>query len=231
MQDWHGAFLGRRRLPRELSAFELEAFFSFVGAERRAIEQRRTAPLKLGLALQLGFLRMSGRPLAAVGAVPPMLWHHLGAQFTVAAPDLASLRVMYRRLSTLYEHQGLACAVLGFRDLIEARRRALVRSLRDELARTADRDRLRAFARRWLYQHRLIAPRERELRRMILVAIQRHEHALAARIRREIDPLVIAEWASALTRPHESGMTTQTWLWSAPVKHSSRQIEEVLERN
>jgi len=72
-QDWHGAFLGRRRLPRELSAFELEAFFSFVGAERRAIEQRRTAPLKLGLALQFGFLRMSGRPLAAVGAVTPIV--------------------------------------------------------------------------------------------------------------------------------------------------------------
>jgi hypothetical protein len=137
---------------------------------------------------------------------------------------------MYRRLSTLYEHQELACAVLGFRDLIEAQRRALVRLLRDELARTADRDRLLAFARRWLYQHRLIAPRERELRRMILLAMQRHEHALAARIRREIDPRVIAKWASALTRPRESGMTMQTWLWSAPLKHSSRQIEEVLER-
>jgi hypothetical protein len=228
MQDWHGAFLGRRRLPRELSAFELEAFFTFVGTERRAIEQRRTAPLKLGLALQIAFLRMSGQPLAAVGAVPPMLWRHLGAQFTVAAPDLASLRVMYRRLSTLYEHQELACAVLGFRDLIEAQRRALVRSLREELARTADRDRLLAFARRWLYQHRLIAPRERELRRMILLAMQRHEHALAARIRREIDPLVIGEWATALVSPRE--MTMQTWLWSAPLKHSSRQIEEVLER-
>jgi hypothetical protein len=73
---------------------------------------------------------MSGRPLAAVGAVPPALWRHLGAQFAVTAPDLASLRVMYRRLSTLYEHEQLACEVLGFRDLTEAQRRALVRALR-----------------------------------------------------------------------------------------------------
>jgi len=33
-----------------------------------------------------------------------------------------------------------------------------------------------------------------------------------------------------VTQPHESGATAQTWLWAAPAKHSSRQIEEVLER-
>ena len=74
MQHWHATFLGRRRLPRDLSAFELEAFFTFVGAERQAIEARRGAALKLGLALQIGFLRMTGRPLDAVGTVPPALW-------------------------------------------------------------------------------------------------------------------------------------------------------------
>ncbi len=230
MQHWHSAFLGRRRLPREISAFELEAFFTFTGEERRAIEQRRTATLKLGLALQLGFLRMSGRPLAAVGAVPPALWRHLGAQFAVTAPDLASLRVMYRRLSTLYEHQELACEVLGFRDVTEAQRRALVRVLRGELACTADRARLLAFAHHWLYQRRLLAPRERELRRMVVFAVKGHEHALAAQIRRELEPPLLAQWVATLTCPHDAGVTTQTWLWAAPAKHSTRQIEGVLAR-
>ncbi len=230
MQDWQGMFLGRRRLPRDLSAFELEAFFTFVGAERRAIEERRHPALKLGLALQMGFLRMTGRPLEAVGAVPPALWRHLGAQLQVTAPDLASLRVMYRRLSTLYEHQELAREVLGFRDGSEAQRRALLRALRDELGRTGDRERLRSFARRWLYEHRLIVPRERELRRMVLQALRRHESELSEGIRREIEPLRLAEWSATLNRPRESGTTTQTWLWAAPAKHSTRQIEEVLAR-
>jgi hypothetical protein len=44
----------------------------------------------LGLALQIGFLRMSGRLLDAVPMVPPALWRHLGTQFAIAAPDLAS---------------------------------------------------------------------------------------------------------------------------------------------
>lgn len=88
---------GLKRLPRDLTSFEIEAFFNFSAAERRVIEERRGPELKLGLALQIGFLRMSGRLLEAVRIVPPLLWRHLGEQFAVAAPDLASLRAMYRR--------------------------------------------------------------------------------------------------------------------------------------
>jgi hypothetical protein len=62
MDGWHATFLGLRHLPREITAFELEAFFQFSAAERRVIDERRRPELKLGLALQIGFLRMSGRP-------------------------------------------------------------------------------------------------------------------------------------------------------------------------
>ena len=70
MQTWQAVFLGARELSREISAFELEAFFTFSGAERQLIEQRRDPSLKLGLALQMGFLRMSGRLLDAFRIVP-----------------------------------------------------------------------------------------------------------------------------------------------------------------
>jgi hypothetical protein len=58
------------------------------------------------LALQIGYLRMSGRLLDAVRIVPPVLWRHRGEQFAVQAPDLAWLRAMYRQHRTLYEHQS-----------------------------------------------------------------------------------------------------------------------------
>ena len=103
------------------------------------------AELKLALALQIGFLRMSGRLLEAVRIVPPLLWKHLGARFNVAAPDLASLRAMYRRAPTLIEHQQLACETLGFRWLSEHHRRCLVRVMREELTRTDDPQRLPVF--------------------------------------------------------------------------------------
>jgi hypothetical protein len=142
MDNWQSTFLGLKRLPRELTAFEIEALFTFTRAERELIEDRRRAELKLGLALQIGFLRMSGRLLDAVPMIPAALWRHLGAQFAVAAPDLASLRALYRRAPTLIEHQQLACEVLGFRWLSEPQRRALVQALRRELTRTRDRERL-----------------------------------------------------------------------------------------
>ena len=65
MQGWHTTFLGMRGLPRDISDFEMKAFFTFDGAERDAINARRGDSHKLGLALHIGFLRMSGRLLGA----------------------------------------------------------------------------------------------------------------------------------------------------------------------
>jgi len=74
MDKWRATFLGLKQLPRELTAFELEAFFTFTAAERQVIEDRRGSELQLGLALQIGFLRMSRRVLDAVRIVPAVLW-------------------------------------------------------------------------------------------------------------------------------------------------------------
>lgn len=120
MQRWQSVFLGAHELPRELSEFGLHSFFTYDQAEREVIAARRLPTHRLGLALHIGFLRMSGRPLKAFRIIPASLWRHLGAQFDVAAPDLASLRALYRRGRTLYDHQQLACELLGFRWMTEA---------------------------------------------------------------------------------------------------------------
>jgi TnpA family transposase len=230
MDKWQATFLGLKQLPRELTAFEIEAFFTFMPAERQVIEGRRRSELKLGLALQIGFLRMSGRLLDAVRIVPAVLWRHLGEQFGVAAPDLASLRAMYRRGKTLFEHQQLACEALGFRWLSELQRRALMRALRQELTRTRDQQRLLVFARCWLYEHHLIILHERALRSTIITATRQYEAALAKSVHAEIDHERLECWRQALVSAREAGLAQQSWLWAAPAKHSTRQIEELLDR-
>jgi TnpA family transposase len=231
MNDWQSLYLGRGALPRDLSGFEIEAFFTYSESERRVIDDERRSPaLKLALALQIGFLRMTGRLLEALRMVPPALLRHLGAQFEIDAPDLASLRTMYRRRRTLFEQQDLACSVLGFHDVTEAQRRALVRAINAELSRTSDRQRLLQFARRWLYDHKQIIPRERELRGCIAKAIRQHEATLVSEIVGAIDPDLLAQWKRTITQPREDGATVQSWLWAPPVKHSTRQIDRVLER-
>src|SRR3546814_7160244 len=91
---------------------------------------------------------MSGRLLGAFRVIPVALWRHLGNELGIAAPEVASLRAMYERGRTLFDHQQVACTVLGFQWMSEHQRRSLVRELRDEVARCADRDQLLVRARR-----------------------------------------------------------------------------------
>ena len=230
MQGWHTPYLGLRDLPREISAFELQAFFTFSRAERELIERRRGDNHKLGLALHIGFVRMSGRPLNSVRAVPAALLRHLGQMLDIETPDLASLRALYTRGRTLFDHQQQACEVLGFAWMSEHQRRALVRILRDEVAHTADRERLLLRARCWLYEHRLIIVHERAIRTLVAAALAELEATTAASIRARVPAPTLKRWAAAVAASRPDGQHCQSWLWSAPAKHSTRQISEVLER-
>ena len=70
MLAWHVPYLGWTRLPAEVSEFEITHFFSLRPEERGAVLTRYRDSLRLGAALQVGFLKMCGRPLDAVQRVP-----------------------------------------------------------------------------------------------------------------------------------------------------------------
>ena len=166
----------------------------------------------------------------SVRAVPVALLRHLGQTLDIATPDLASLRALYSRGRTLFDHQQQACEVLGFAWMSEHQRRALVRVLRDEVAHTADRERLLLRARHWLYEHRLIIVHERAIRALVAAALAELEAATAASIRATVPAAALKQWATAVAACRPDGQHCQSWLWSAPAKHSTRQIAEVLER-
>ena len=230
MQGWHTTFLGMRGLPRDISDFEMKAFFTFDGAERDAINARRGDSHKLGLALHIGFLRMSGRLLGAFRVIPVALWRHLGNELGIAAPEVASLRAMYERGRTLFDHQQVACTVLGFQWMSEHQRRSLVRELRDEVARCADRDKLLVRARQWLYKNKLVIVHERAIRTLIAAALAQLEVETGTAIAASVDPATLDRWRASVSELRPDGQTQQSWLWAAPAKHSTRQISEVLER-
>ncbi len=230
MQGWQTTFLGLRELPRDISDFEMTAFFTFDGAEREAINARRGDAHKLGLALHIGFLRMSGRLLYAFRVIPVTLWRHLSNEMGIDAPEVASLRTLYGREKTLFDHQQVACTVLGFRWMSEHQRRSLVRELRDEVARCADRDQLLVRARQWLYKNKLVIVHERAMRSLIASALTQLEAETGAAITANVDPAILDRWRATVAELRPDGQTQQSWLWAAPAKHSTRQISEVLER-
>jgi hypothetical protein len=229
MDKWQSQFLGLKRFPRELSDFEILAFFTFTAEERLVIDGRRQNALKLGLALQMGFLRMTGRSMDAVRMVPRALLTHLGKTLGVVVPDLSSLRALYQRAPTLIEHQQLACETLGFRWLTVHQRRSLSQAVRNELGHTDDRERLLQYVHRWLYAHQLVIVHDRELRSLIVGAGDQYEATLAKAIHVDVDAGLLQRWQQAIVQRREGSLTTQNWLWAPPAKHSTRQIEELLE--
>ncbi len=91
MQGWHTTFLAMRGLPRDNSDVEMKAFLTLDDAEPDAINARRGDHHKLGLALHIGFLRMSARLLGPLRAIPVALWRPLGNELGIAPPEVASL--------------------------------------------------------------------------------------------------------------------------------------------
>jgi len=75
---------------------------------------------------------MTGCTLDAVQIVPLATLHHVASQMHLPAPDIASLRAMYARRRTLYEHQQLARMATGFSELGDAAERVLNGQLRRE---------------------------------------------------------------------------------------------------
>ena len=107
MQGWRLGFLGIETIPPWLGEFEVEQFFRLSPAEIATVKTRRGNDMQLGLGLHIGFLRMSGRALNSTDLIHWRILSFLGAQLQIAAPRVASLRALYPRQRTLYEHQQL----------------------------------------------------------------------------------------------------------------------------
>ena len=113
MSRWEHRYLGQERFPDALSAMEIEHFFTLGEEELVAVRRRRTVLNRLALALQIGFLKMTGGTLNSVEIIPTGVLEHLGRQLRCAPPRIASIRALYRRRRTLFEHQAAALHALG----------------------------------------------------------------------------------------------------------------------
>jgi Domain of unknown function (DUF4158) len=54
------SYLGSRRFPRDMSTFEMRRFFTMPSDDRLVLRRQFRSRSRLGAALQLGFVRMTG---------------------------------------------------------------------------------------------------------------------------------------------------------------------------
>lgn len=231
VRRWDHRYLGEERFPGTLSTFEIEHFFTLDVRELAWVRERRGPLNRLALALQIGFLRMTGTTLNSVELIPPEILDHLGRQLDCIPPRVASIRAFYRRRRrTLFEHHASALRLLGRSAPTPHAERGLVAYLRQEAAVIFDHVELTGCARSWLVEHDYLLLRDRDIRRLVIAARRHHEQVLFKTIAAAV-PSAREIWVPRLLAPIEGEAKNHLeWLGAVPSSKTVKGLEEQVKK-
>ncbi len=230
LHRWQHQCLGSTTLPHRLSELELSAFFTFSESEIAQIRSRYKPNLRIAAAIQLGFLKMTGRSLDALGVIPRELLRHIGARLELPAPKIASLRSIYRRRKTLFEHQAWAMDVAGFSRPTSKQLAHLTAHLRKEARYGISVDALVALGNVWLYQQNLINPGDRPIRDFARHALAESEQGLWTLMTTSVPETTRHDWERKLLSVRPDGRAYLEWLAEPPRRGNRSEFSERLDR-
>jgi hypothetical protein len=224
-------YVGQDRLPARLSEFDVERYFALSDSDVAAINERFRRDRRAGAAVQLVFLRASGHTLDHVGTLPRQLLRYVGERLGLPTPSIASLRTLYQRYKTQYEHQVWACEYLGLTSMGADQWSGLEAWMRQDAAESLALDELVQHAHHWLYERRLLIPAERTLRDLGRAIWAEAERGLLATIQATVSNAQLVRADAVLSTQHgTSGMTVLEWLKTPPARHSPSTITETLSK-
>ncbi len=218
-------FLGCIKLPPDLDIWHIEQHFTLSDDELAAVKLQSSSVTRVGLALQIGYLKALGQPMGNVGRLQSEIVRYVAIQVGVPAPDIAGLRSLYRRRSTRYEHRARAIRIAGFHTISQGVRSALVGHLRKVSVSASGPDGLVSAARLWLRERRYLAPSRREVQSLASRVWRQHLELLDLDIRASTD---VETWLSVLTRRAEGAGTTFEWLLVGPKSRTIAALEQEL---
>jgi hypothetical protein len=228
VRAFQSTYVGRHDFPKSLPDFLLQQWFTLNDRDRRAIRKAFRSRHRIGAALQLGFIGMTGTTLRSLEYVPAAVLRHLGRQFKQPVPDIATLRTLYRRRRTRFEHQRWAIQQWGLREFDSAIERRLTEHLHARTDATLSRRRLEQAAREWLYRAYVAIPRARTVTVLVRgvvqgVALQDHRD-----MRRYVTEWTVQGFIKELLshRPGEA-MTYLEWLRRPPRRRSMKTLLEL----
>lgn len=216
MSDWETRFLGWDHFPAGLEEAEVDVFFTLAEAELEAVTRHRKPPNRLGIAIQIGYMRMTGMGLNSVEMIPQIVLSHVADQLGQPPPHLASIRALYRRRRTLHDHQEAARAVLDLRVLTEHARRQLKVHLRKVVTTRIGRMQLVLEARGWLAHNRYQQVGERGLLDLAREVRGRFEAGLREQLTKVASDDLSGRWAKELGSEHAPGVSKLEWLRAGP---------------
>lgn len=229
MSRFDQRYLGSGGFPQTLTGAEIERFFTPTPEEKLAILQRRSVPNRIAFALQIGFLKMTGRSLNSVELAPAAILSHIGAVIGCTPPRIASIRALYRRRRTLFDHQSQARQLLGRREISDHGMRGLTGYLRREAISVYDVADLSGRARGWLVDHGYLLPRDRQVRRLVVKTLRHQERVLFDAVCAVVDTSVRQAWPERLLEVAPDGKASLLdWLQTPPDSHRVRVLDEQL---
>lgn len=150
MSGFQYRFLGAENLPNKLSDFDLNYYFRLSDDDVAAVAARFRSDRRSIAAIQMLFFRVTGTLLDRFATIPRNLLQSVGDRLSVNVPTIASLKTIYGRRQTLYEHQLWAKEYLGIKDADAAANGELDRYLRAQANEVTSIEDLLSLSRRWL---------------------------------------------------------------------------------
>jgi TnpA family transposase len=224
-------FIGAENLPTRLSEFDVQQSFCLSADDIAAVAERFRHDRRVAAAIQMLFLRASGRPMDRFASVPKTLLRTVCEAFQTSAVSIASLRTLYARRQTLYEHQAWARTYLGLQDLDAAGVDQLQKVLAISALESAHTDDLVETARMWLFERRIVIPGPRRLADLAREAFDATEAAMAATIEARIGKAALLKAIDWCYAPQaELAGSRLEWLKTPPKRHSPSTMAETLEK-
>lgn len=228
MSDWTKRFLGWDHFPADLDELETEAFFTLSEAELAAVRGHRRDANRLAIAIQIGYMRMTGMALNSPDMIPQSVLSHVAAQLGQVSPQLGSIRAFYARRRTLHDHQESARSILGLRTLSEHGWRKLKTHLRKIVpGQVAPRELVRE-ARRWLDHNRCLQTAERPLMDLARDVRREFDEGLRGRLSPMLTELPASRWIAELCAEQSQGVTRLEWLRAGPHSRRSKGLADHL---
>jgi TnpA family transposase len=176
--------VGFETVPANLSRAELFRYFTFPEPDRREIAQCRGESNKIGFALLLGAIRLTGRFIQDFELVPHSLVAHICEQLRLETPLILTYP---QRQPTRYEHVERIKSYLGLRSFKQTDNDVVVSHVRKRVRAGARLHELLANVEEMLREQQIVLPGVTVLERLIGRARVEAEDELFREISERID--------------------------------------------
>ncbi|MCF8169310.1 MAG: DUF4158 domain-containing protein, partial [Rhodoferax sp.] len=227
-------FVGQTSLPKSISQIEIDEDFSLSDADVEEIRSNFRGIGRLGAAILLVSLRATVRSLDSFTGLPRLLLQSLSKRIGANATTLqiASLKTLYSRPTTRFEHQRWARNYAGYKALGQEDQHKVTDVLPHLSNSAVSIHDLVKSAEVWLYENQYVLLGDRTLRDQARQAFAAQEDAAIATVgqsvpRRNLD-IVMSRMFSKRRGP--TGASVLEWLRTAPAKHGPRTLDETIQK-